>query len=206
MGCPSFRSLMRGVFSPLACLPPFPIASGSGGYPRVSNPLRQPAGLRLEPGLGALGEEPSPGSCMCTFVYWKRREGHSSQCLSTHPAPTHQVCPPRPAGLCRLMPSLLCAHCLAVGRSQWQSEQQCLAPEPPPTHTLSASSHTPGAPMPVCLSLHLLYKNKNVFRCPVLIPYHRPWRTIAFYSSKKAAGRLPSHLLPGIRAPVCAVE
>lgn len=47
--------LMRGVFSPLAFLPPFPIASGSGGYPRVFNPLRQPAGLRLEPGLGMLG-------------------------------------------------------------------------------------------------------------------------------------------------------
>lgn len=149
MGCPSFRFLMRGVFSPLACLPPFPIASGSGGYPRVSNPLRQPAGLRLEPGLGALGEEPSPGSCMCTFVYWKRREGHSSQCLSTHPAPSHQVCPPRPAGLCRLMPSLLCTHCFAVGRSQWQSEQQCLAPEPPPTVSLKPHSWGSYASLPL---------------------------------------------------------
>lgn len=90
--------LMRGEFSPLAFLPPFPIASGSGGYPRVFNPLRQPAGLRLEPGLGTLGEEPSPGICMCTFVYWKRREGHSSQW------PFHSPCsqpPVVPTEACR---------------------------------------------------------------------------------------------------------
>lgn len=143
---------------------------------------------------------------MCTFVYWKRRVSHSSQwpfpspCSQPPVVPT-EACRPVQANAFITALSLSCC----VGRSQWQSEQQCLAPEPPPP-TLSASSHTPGAPMPGGLSLHLLYKNKNVFRCPVLIPCHRPLRTIAFYSSKKAAGRLPSHLLPGIRAPVCAVQ
>lgn len=47
------------------------------------------------------------------------------------------------------MPSFLCCHCLAVGRSQWQSEQQCLAPEPPDTVSLKPYSWGSYASLPV---------------------------------------------------------
>lgn len=170
---------MRRAVSSFPFPPPYPIASGSGGSPRVSNPLQQPAGLRLEPGLGHWGRSPHIGfACALLFT---GREGRATAAngLSTHPASCRQLCPPRPASQGRWMPSLLYCHFLAVGSRQWQSKQQCLAGEPP---TVSLKPHTPWALMPACLPLHL--KSKNVFRCPVLILCHLPLGTIVLFSSK----------------------
>lgn len=151
---------------------------------------------------GRSGHRICPEDSACALCLLEEKGGSQPHDgLSSHPAPSRQLCPPRPANQCRLMPSLLYWPFLAVGSGQGQSKQPCLAsrPLPPPP---SASNLTPWAPMPACLSLHLLYKSKNVLRCPVLIPCHLPLGTIIPYSNKGAV-LLPSHLLPGIRARPC---
>lgn len=83
---------------------------------------------------------------MCTFVYWKRKEGPSSQWPLHSPCSRPPDVPTEACQPCRLVPSPLSCHFLAVGSRQWQSEQQCLACEPPHhTHTVSCRPHSLGS-------------------------------------------------------------
>lgn len=164
---------------------------------------QQPAGLSLEP---RWGKERSHRICLedsaCALCLLEEKGGSQQHDdLSPHPVPSRQLCPPRPANQCRLMPSLLYCPFLAMGSGQGQSRQLCLGSRATTPH-LSASNHIPWAPMPACLSLNLLCKSENVLRCPVPIPCHLPLGAIILYS-RKGAVPLPSHLLPGIRACLC---
>lgn len=116
------------MFSPSHSPPPFPTAPGSGSYPRVLNPTA--AASRTEAGAwaGHLGRgrgSPHIGSALRTLhVHFclLEEKGGSQQCsgLSIHPAPSHQLCPPRSASQCRSMPSLPYCHFLVVENGQGQ--------------------------------------------------------------------------------------
>lgn len=159
---------------------------------------QQPAGLSLEP---RRGKEQSHRirleDSACALCLLEEKGGSQQHDdLSTHPVPSRQLCPPRPANQCRSMPSLLYCPFLAMGSGQGPSRQLCLgsgAPHPAPVsfkpHSLGSYASLPFPPSPV-------------LRCPVPIPCHLPLGAILLYSSKGAVP-LPSHLLPGIRACLC---
>lgn len=91
---------------------------------------QQPAGLSLEP---RWGKERSHRICLedsaCALCLLEEKGGSQQHDdLSPHPVPSCQLCPPRPANQCRLMPSLLYCPFLAMGSGQGQSTQLCLPP------------------------------------------------------------------------------
>lgn len=93
---------------------------------------------------------------MCTFVYWKRKEGPSSQWPLHSPCSrparcAHRGLPALQVGAFTPVLSLSCRGGVDSGRAS--SSVWLVSPPAPHTHTLSAADHTPWAPRPACLSL-----------------------------------------------------